>query len=167
MAKRQVFYSFHFKNDVMRVQQVRTMGVIEGNEPTSPNNWEELKRKGDNSIKKWITDNMKNRSCIIVLIGSETADRRWVEYEIKKAWSLKKAILGIHIHNLNCPNTKTNNGKSKKGKNPFESIKYKDGTLADFLKCYNPNSTDTYKNIQYNIADWIEEAISIRNNIDK
>ena len=51
MAKRQVFYSFHFKNDVMRVQQVRNMGVIEGNEPTSPNNWEELKRKGEASIK--------------------------------------------------------------------------------------------------------------------
>lgn len=32
MAKRQVFYSFHFDNDVMRVQQVRNIGAIEGNE---------------------------------------------------------------------------------------------------------------------------------------
>ncbi|MDQ1224403.1 hypothetical protein QE443_000564 [Pantoea ananatis] len=30
--KRQVFYSFHFDNDVMRVQQIRNMGVIEGEE---------------------------------------------------------------------------------------------------------------------------------------
>jgi hypothetical protein len=33
--KRKVFYSFHFDNDVFRVQQVRNMGVIEGNEPTT------------------------------------------------------------------------------------------------------------------------------------
>lgn len=35
--KRQVFYSFHFDNDVMRVQQIRNMGVIEGEEPVRPN----------------------------------------------------------------------------------------------------------------------------------
>ena len=29
MAKRQVFYSFHYANDVMRVQQIRTIGMIE------------------------------------------------------------------------------------------------------------------------------------------
>ena len=59
MAKRQVFYSFHFDNDVMRVQQIRNIGVIEGNEPVSPNKWEEIKRKGDNAIEKWIDENMK------------------------------------------------------------------------------------------------------------
>lgn len=37
MPKRQIFYSFHFNNDVMRVQQVRNMGVVEGNVPVSPN----------------------------------------------------------------------------------------------------------------------------------
>jgi len=31
MVKRQVFYSFHFNNDVIRVQMVRNMGVIESN----------------------------------------------------------------------------------------------------------------------------------------
>ena len=39
MPKRQVFFSFHFKNDVMRVQQIRNIGVIEGNTPVSPSNW--------------------------------------------------------------------------------------------------------------------------------
>ena len=52
--KRKVFYSFHFDNDVMRVQQVRQMGVVEGNSPVAPNTWEEVKRKGENSIKDWI-----------------------------------------------------------------------------------------------------------------
>jgi hypothetical protein len=35
MPKRQVFYSFHFDNDVMRAQQIRNMGVVEGGEPGS------------------------------------------------------------------------------------------------------------------------------------
>jgi len=52
MAKRQVFYSFHYKNDNWRVWQVRKMGVIEGNEPVSSNDWEEVKKKGEDSIKK-------------------------------------------------------------------------------------------------------------------
>ena len=28
MAKRKVFYSFHYGNDVFRVQQIRNMGVL-------------------------------------------------------------------------------------------------------------------------------------------
>lgn len=40
MAKRQIFYSFHFDNDVMRVQQIRNIGAIEDNKPISPNDWD-------------------------------------------------------------------------------------------------------------------------------
>ena len=42
MAKIPVFYSFHFDNDVMRVQQIRNIGSIEGNPPTTPNEWKNL-----------------------------------------------------------------------------------------------------------------------------
>ena len=40
MTKRQVFYSFHFKNDSWRAGQVRNIGVVEGNMPVSSNDWE-------------------------------------------------------------------------------------------------------------------------------
>ena len=83
MAKRQVFYRFHFDNDVMRVQQIRNMGVIEGDVPVSANEWEQLKRKSG-GVEKWIDDNMKYRSCAIVLIGKDTSNRPWIKYEIKK-----------------------------------------------------------------------------------
>ena len=62
--KRQVFYSFHYKNDVMRVSQIRNIGALEDNKPVSDNDWEEVKRKGDDNVKKWINDNMKYRSCL-------------------------------------------------------------------------------------------------------
>lgn len=53
MAKHyKVFYSFHYKNDAMRAAQIRNIGSIEGNSPVSPNNWEELKKTGDEAIKE-------------------------------------------------------------------------------------------------------------------
>ena len=37
MAKRQIFYSFHYDNDVFRVQQIRNIGALEDNKPVSAN----------------------------------------------------------------------------------------------------------------------------------
>ena len=158
MPKRQVFYSFHYANDVMRTQQVRNIGVIEGNTPVSANEWESVKKKGDTAIRGWIDNAMKNRSCVIVLVGSETANRKWVKYEIKKAWTDGKGLLGIYIHNLKDPNT----GTGKQGANPFDSFTVGDKKLSALVKCYNPKPTDAYSDISNNISDWIEAAIASR-----
>jgi hypothetical protein len=159
MAKRQIFYSFHFDNDVMRVQQIRNIGALEDNKPVSVNDWEEVKRKGDAGIQKWINDNMANRSCAVVLIGEKTATRPWVKYEIEKAWNDGKGLLGIYIHNLNCPR----NGTCTAGANPLEGFNFKDGSkLSSVVKCYNPKSTDAYNDIKANIENWIEIAIAAR-----
>lgn len=169
-VKRKVFYSFHFDNDVMRVQQIRNMGVIEGNEPVTPNEWETAK-KTLGGIEKWIDDNMKGKSCVVVLIGSETANRKWVRYEIVKAWNDGKGLLGIYIHNLVDPRTckiLPYKGKCQQGQNPFDSIRLNNGTLlSEYVKCYNPLSTDAYNDIQNNLDSWVEEAIDIRNSVSK
>jgi len=159
MAKRQVFYSFHFDNDVMRVQQIRNIGAIEDNKPVSANDWEKVKKGGDEAIKKWIADNMDYRSCVVVLVGEETANRKWVKYEIKKAWGDRKGLLGIYIHNLKDPRT----GKCNKGANPFDQFTLDGNALSSIVKCYNPDSNDAYNDIKKNLEDWIEEAIAIRN----
>lgn len=159
MAKRPVFFSFHFDIDVFRVQQVRNMGVIEGNEPVKPNEWETVKGAGEKAVENWIEKTMKNKDCVIVLIGEETYKRPWVDFEIRKAWRDKKPLLGIHIHNLNC----MKNGYGKKGKNPFEEISMTDGsTMAKYVTTYDPKSSDAYKDISTNINSWIETAIKSR-----
>lgn len=158
MAKRQVFYSFHYGNDVMRVQQIRNIGVLEGNTPVSVNEWETIKKSGEKAVEKWIDDNMYYKSCVIVLIGTETADRPWVKYEIKKAWDSGKGLLGIYIHNLKDPNT----GTCRQGQNPFEQFTVNGKKLSEFVKCYNPNSYDAYNDIANNIDNWIENAINAR-----
>ncbi len=158
-TKRQIFYSFHYKNDVFRVQQIRNIGALEDNKPVSVNDWETVKKGGDKAIEKWINDNMKYRSCIVVLVGEETYKRPWVKYEIKKAWEDGKGLLGIYIHNLKDPKT----GKCSKGINPFEQFTFDDGTkLSSVIKCYNPKSHDAYNDIKENIEAWIETAINNR-----
>lgn len=167
MAKKQVFYSFHYKNDVRRVAQIRNIGAIEDNKPVSENDWEEVKKKGKKAIEKWIDDNMNYRSCVIVLVGEETANREWVQYEIKKAWNEGKGLLGIYIHNIKDPLLcrQGQSGTCNKGVNPFAQFKLNDGTkLSDIVKCHNPFFLDAYNDIKDNLEDWIEEAIKIRKN---
>lgn len=159
-TKRQIFYSFHYTNDVMRVAQLRNIGTLEDNKPVSENEWEEVKKKSDAGIEKWIDDNMNYRSCVVVMVGAETANRKWVKHEIKKAWTEKRGVLGIYIHNINCPR----NGKSKQGLNPFDNFTIGGKKMSQIVKCYNPSSTDAYNDIKRNIESWIEEAITIRNN---
>ena len=160
MAKRQIFYSFHYDNDVFRVQQIRNIGTLEENKPISANDWETVKRGGEASIKKWIDENLQYKSCLIVLIGAETSNRKWVKYEIEKAWNDGRAVLGIYIHNLRCPRT----GVCRQGVNPFDGFTINEGKnkLSSVVKCYNPNPYDAYKDIANNLEKWIEEAISSR-----
>ena len=88
MARR-VFYTFRYKYDNWRVQQVKQMGVLEGQPLLSSNQWEKVKGGGDAQVRKWIDQQMSGTSCLVVLIGSATAGRKWVRYEIKKAWDEK------------------------------------------------------------------------------
>ena len=159
-TKRQIFYSFHYDNDVFRVQQIRNMGALEDNKPVSHNDWETVKKGGDKAIEKWINDNMNYRSCVVVLIGTDTYKRPWVKYEIKKAWEDGKGLLGIHINNLKDPKT----GTCTKGTNPFDQFTFKDrkGNIKT-IPCKTPSSTDTYNDIKNNIESWVEEAINNRN----
>jgi Thoeris protein ThsB, TIR-like domain len=62
--------------------------------------WEEIKRGGDAAIQKWIDEQMSGKSCVVVLIGSQTAGRKWVKYEIEKGWNAGKGVVGVYIHNL-------------------------------------------------------------------
>jgi len=45
---------------------------------------------------KWIDDNVRYRSRATVLIGSEIYRSKWIEYEIKKAYSEKRTIWHLY-----------------------------------------------------------------------
>ena len=106
-----------------------------------------------------IDDNMKYRSCAIVLIGEDTSKRSWVKYEIKKAWNDGKGLFGIYIHNLKHPTT----GTCTQGANPFTQFSFnkKNGTVA-VIPVYSPSTSDAYGDIKKNIDKWAEDAIKIK-----
>ncbi len=162
MARR-CFYSFYYKPDNSRAAQVRNMGKIDGNTPVSDNDWETVTKGKDPAIKKWIKDQIKGRSCTVVLVGSNTANRKWINHEIVTSWIDGMGVVGIHIHGL-----KNLDGKvSTKGKNPFQFINYGDKgkKLSSIVKCYDPAGSDSkerYAWISKHLANAAEEAIKIR-----
>jgi hypothetical protein len=159
---RKCFYSFHYKPDNARASQVRNIGVVEGNQSVSDNDWEAVTKGGDDAIKKWIADQMKGKTCAIVLVGTSTANRKWINHEIIKAWDEGLGVVGIYIHGL-----KNLSGEATtKGANPFDFTAHgSTGKLSSIVKCYNPagaSSKECYDWISTHLANAVEEAITIR-----
>lgn len=158
--KRQVFFSFHYENDNWRAGQVRNMGKVDDTSTFSDNSWEEVRKKTDDAIKMWIKDQLKMKSCLVVLIGNKTFERKWIKYEIEQAYRMNKGIVGIYIHGL-----KDKDGyQCSKGKNPFHAfMTYKNENLSKHVNAYDPGfsySTNVYSDIKDKIEGLIEEAIS-------
>src|SRR3546814_4809365 len=63
---------------------------------------------------------MYGKSCVVVLVGSETANRPWVIREIVKGWDAGKGVVGIRINKL-----LGHDGNScTAGSNPFDEVGY-------------------------------------------
>lgn len=148
---RKVFYSFHFDNDNWRAGQVRNIGTVEGEKPVNGNKWEDVKSKNDSIIKAWIDDNLKDKSCLVVLIGEKTSERKWINYEINRAWELGKAVCGIYIYKLE----NVYGNQSSKGKNPL-------GRHIPIFESTYSSSKFVYDDIKNNIAELVENAIKVR-----
>lgn len=138
--RRRVFYSFHYKQDNWRTQTVRNIGSVEGSTPVHTNKWEEIKQQGHDAIKRWIKNQLDGRTCTIVLVGSWTASREWVQYEIKESWQRGMGVVGIHIHDL----LNQEKQPSQKGQNPFAKMRVNGQSLAQIVECHDPTQHVDY-----------------------
>lgn len=156
---KRVFLSFHYTNDNWRVQQIKNIGNIEEQTLLSYNEWEKIKQQGDTAIKNWINAQMSGKSCVVVLIGANTANRKWINYEISHAWDGGKPLVGIYVNKLK----DVNGNQSTKGNNPFAYIKLQNGqTLDELIPCFTPtgaSSTEAYDWIKSNIENVVEKAV--------
>ncbi len=158
---RKSFFSFHYKPDNWRAGQVRNMGIVEGNQPTSDNDWESVTKGGDQAIKDWIARQLNGRTCSIVLIGQNTANRKWITHEIVESWNAKMGVFGIYIHYLKDSDEK----QASKGGNPFDYVDVGDKKLSSMVQTYDPpysTSTDVYAHIKKNLSTWVEKAVQDR-----
>jgi hypothetical protein len=119
MAKR-VYFAFHYQDVIdFRANVVRKHNFAEGVESAGYYDhsiWEEAKKTSPEALKKLIDTELEGTSVTVVLIGSDTWQRRWVRYEIFQSVWRSNSILGIHINSIK--------GKDKLTKplgiNPFE-----------------------------------------------
>jgi hypothetical protein len=132
---RYVFFSFAY-DDVrnFKVNVVRNSWLMNNAENTFVDGsiWEKSKTKGENFLKKLIEDGLKNTSVTAVLIGEDTANRRWVNYEIVKSFERGNGILGIHINRI-----KGRTGLTARGQNPLERLGFRiseDGQKINFFE---------------------------------
>jgi len=147
MARR-VFFSFHYERDIWRASQVRNSWVTKPDREAAgfwdAASWEEVKKKGEEAIKAWIREQLKGTSVTVVLIGTETSKRKYVQYEIEQSWEKGNGLIGVYIHNI-----KDKDGHTEpKGEDPFIAMGYKG------IRTYDWVSDDGYNKL----GDWVEAA---------
>jgi hypothetical protein len=142
---RSAFFSFHYNNDVWRANIVRNCWVTKPDRETAgfidAAAFEEIKKKGDTEIKKWIDNQLSGTSVTIVLIGSETSNREYVLYELQRSLSKGNGMLGIYIHNIKDQYGNT----STQGSNAFGEIGR------------DKNDNPVYFSIDYPTYDWVDD----------
>jgi len=158
MARR-VFFSFHYERDIFRVSQVRNSDVskrtYEGSGFIDHADWESLECQGHEAIKRWINGQLNGASVTVVLIGAETFNRHWVNYEIQQSYDDGNGMLGIYIHQLKDPRTGLTDYKRR---NPLENIYITDSNprrfLSEFYPTYDWVADDGYQNFPH----WVDHA---------
>ena len=152
MARR-VFFSFHYENDAWRANQVKNSWVTQDREAAGFFNAsleEEAKTKGEAAIKKLIDDALKGVSVTAMLIGSDTANRKYVLYELEKSYAEGKGIVGIRIHNFKNQKAET----STAGTNSLEKVSGASKPLSSIFTTYEWVADDG----RANLGAWIEDA---------
>jgi hypothetical protein len=157
---RQSFFSFRYKKDNWRASKVRNSWVTQDRKAAGffdSADWEEVKKKNDSAIEAWIDGQLKGTTVTVVLIGTDTAGKKWIKYEIASSHKKGNGMLGIYIHNVkDRPTSKDPEGTvTTKGKNPFDDFVFKkaDGTVITY-PVYDWVANDGYANL----GDWIEKA---------
>lgn len=157
---RKVFFSFHYDNDINRSMVVRNSWVTQGKETAGfidKAEFEKIKRQGDTAVHNWINKQLEGTSVTVVLIGSQTLTRPFVQYEICKSLERGNAVIGVRIHSIRdmithatdyIGNTHTIIGSYSNGK-PVYFDDVHDG-LYDYIV------DNGYKHL----GEWIEAAAS-------
>jgi hypothetical protein len=103
MARR-TFFSFHYQEDVWRAWNVRNCWVVNDDQTSDGffdgSVFEASKKEGDEALKTFLRNGLKNTSVTCVLAGQYTAARRWVRYEIVRSVLKGNGLLTVDIHGL-------------------------------------------------------------------
>lgn len=99
---RKTFFSFKYE-DVSRAMVVRNSWVTQDKLARGfidAAEFEEIKRQGDDAIKRWINNQLDGTTVTVVLVGADTDKSRWVKYEIARSIELGHGLLGIDVSKI-------------------------------------------------------------------
>lgn len=157
---RHVFYSLHYDGDRSRVASILSNNALVAQLEAKAAEWDKIARAGDFAIKRWLENQLKGRSCTVVLIGAQTASRPKIQYEIKRSHELGLGLLGIHVHAL-----KDAKGRqSTKGANPFEQPANGLGGFGAQVPVFDPpemDSKEAHRYIVEHMAQWADESVAL------
>lgn len=127
---RKTFFSFHYKPDVQRAQVVRKSQFFKDHGESGfydASAFEKTKNEDPDALKRFLRKEMQGTSVVCVLVGAETASRRWVRFEILQALFDARGLMGIRIHLIANFDKET----AEPGDNPFDllGVYRKDDTL--------------------------------------
>ena len=158
--KRKVFYSFHYQNDISRVMTVRNRWVTFGNQTASGiidhADFEKVQRQGNAAIERWIDSQLLGTTATIVLIGAETLNRPYVQYEIMKSRDRGNAIVGVYVNLI-----KDLSGHTSTACSRYTVIGYdRDGSSVWFDDVADGIYDYVNDNGYSNLDSWVEKAVS-------
>lgn len=160
MARR-VFFIFYYENDLSRALVVKNNWALKENEESgfiNKGEFERIKRDGEESIRRWIDKQLAGTSVTVVLIGSETLDSEYVQYEIEKSYERGNAIIALKIGKVKNLSQKTSISQSVVkivGKKANGELLWFDEIIDgeyDYIK------NDGYNNLE----QWIENVDKVK-----
>ena len=104
------FFSFHYQRDIWRINQIRNLHEIVGCAAAGFQDaslWEDAKKKGDAEIKRRIDSALERTTVTVVFIGAQTANRKYINYEIQQSIGRGNGLVGIQINHLKDKDGKT------------------------------------------------------------
>lgn len=148
------FFSFHYVPDVWRAWNVRNIWVADPKEQEDRgffdrSVFEASKQDGDESLKAFLRDGLKNTSVTCVLAGTDTWRRRWVRYEIARSVVKGNGLLTVHIHGVKDQNQKT----ATKGTDPLSALGVYRVSNGIFLAEWNGSKWVKYDDYTLSISE--------------
>jgi len=104
-TSKNVFISHHHKDDeavtsFTKLLAGKEYGIRNSSIRANPKNQDRLDKKQipEQTLKRLLRMKMRWAGTVVVLIGSQTHSREWVNWEIEQAAKLGKRIVGVFMH---------------------------------------------------------------------
>src|ERR1019366_2170566 len=126
MARR-TFFPFHYKPDVSKAWIVRNSWVTkvaQGQRDDAgffdSSVFEAEQRESDDALKGFLRRGLENTTVTCILVGQQTALRRWVRYEIFRSFIRGNGLLAVRINSI----ASLNSPATLAGSDPFGSLAF-------------------------------------------